>query len=317
MAQDDIQGQVVDGSGNPVEDAIVELTRSYQSSPTGAEAVRRTTTDSNGNYIFTGHPDGDGTTQEWHVAAYSHDGTAYVNSFNNPGVTADLPEIVIPDSGVAYYLFDESSGPTANDSWNSYDATTSGVTFGATGPGSKTVYGFDGTDAYVYTGRQLNGEYGLGSVSTFGIGVWFYSNSTANVQHLISQYDRDAVLGLTFAFDGSSDTLTVSHRNVGGNLDNAANYARWTGVARDQWHYLTINLSNDDGSVDGWLDNGLTPDSQNASNYSSINYGDTDLKFGAQSTPVERYFSGRMGQVRLHSSEVTESDHTDRYNNPE
>jgi len=98
MAQDDIQGQVVDGSGNPVSGAIVELTKSYQSNPTSRERVFRTTTDSNGNYIFTGHPDGDGTTQEWHVSAYSHDGTAYVNSFNNPGVTADLPSNAIPDS---------------------------------------------------------------------------------------------------------------------------------------------------------------------------------------------------------------------------
>jgi len=97
MAQDDIQGQVVDGSGNPVSGAIVELTRSYQASPTDEQVVRRVTTDSNGNYIFEEHPDGDGTTQEWHVSAYSHDGTAYVNSFNNPGVTADLPEFAIPD----------------------------------------------------------------------------------------------------------------------------------------------------------------------------------------------------------------------------
>jgi len=100
MAQDDIQGQVVDGSGSPVSGAIVELTRSYQSNPTSREKVFRTTTDSNGNYIFEGHPDGDGTTQEWHVSAYSHDGTAYVNSFNNPGVTAELPSNAIFDSVV-------------------------------------------------------------------------------------------------------------------------------------------------------------------------------------------------------------------------
>jgi len=98
MAQDDIQGQVVDGSGNPVSGAIVELTKSYQSSPQDEQVVRRVTTDSNGNYIFDYHPDGDGTTQEWHVSAYSHDGTAYVNSFNNPGVTAELPSNAIPDS---------------------------------------------------------------------------------------------------------------------------------------------------------------------------------------------------------------------------
>jgi len=98
MAQDDIQGQVVDGSGNPVSGAIVELTRSYQASPTDEQVVRRTTTDSNGNYIFDYHPDGDGTTQEWHVSAYSHDGSEYTNSFNNPGVTADVNPV--PSTGI-------------------------------------------------------------------------------------------------------------------------------------------------------------------------------------------------------------------------
>jgi hypothetical protein len=101
MAQDDIQGQVVDAQGNPVDGAIVELTKSYQSSPLDEQVVRRTTTDANGNYIFEFHPDGDGTTQEWHVSCYNHDGTAYVNSFNNPGVTADLPSNAIPDSVVS------------------------------------------------------------------------------------------------------------------------------------------------------------------------------------------------------------------------
>lgn len=98
MAQDDIQGQVVDPSGNPVSGAIVELTKSFESNPVEEQTVLRTTTDSNGNYIFEFHPDGDGTTQDYHVSCYNHDGTAYVNSFNNPGVTADLPSNAIPDS---------------------------------------------------------------------------------------------------------------------------------------------------------------------------------------------------------------------------
>ena len=98
MAQDDIQGQVVDPSGNPVSGAIVELTKSFESNPVEEQTVLRTTTDSNGNYIFDFHPDGDGTTQDYHVSCYNYDGTAYVNSTNNPGVTADLS--ATPDSGI-------------------------------------------------------------------------------------------------------------------------------------------------------------------------------------------------------------------------
>jgi len=132
MAQDDIQGQVVDGAGNPVDGAIVELTKSYQSSPLNEQVVRRTTTDANGNYIFEFHPDGDGTTQEWHVSAYNHDGTTYVNSFNNPGVTADLRSNAIPDSGLLHeWTISEGSGTTVEDSAGSNDLSVSGATWEA------------------------------------------------------------------------------------------------------------------------------------------------------------------------------------------
>jgi len=156
MAQDDIQGQVVDAQGNPVSGAIVELTKSYQSSPTGQEAVQRTTTDSNGNYIFEGHPDGDGTTQEWHVSAYSHDGTAYVNSFNNPGVTADLPSNAIPDSGDLHARYDATELSLSDgdpvSTWsdatgNGYDLNASGgPAYVASALNGNPVVRFDGVD---------------------------------------------------------------------------------------------------------------------------------------------------------------------------
>jgi len=98
MAQDDIQGQVVDAQGNPVEGAIVEVTPARRDDSELEENVVRVSTNSNGEYRVWYHPQGDGTTQEWHVSCYNYDGTAYVNSFNNPGVTADLPSNVIPDS---------------------------------------------------------------------------------------------------------------------------------------------------------------------------------------------------------------------------
>ena len=174
MAQDDIQGQVVDGSGNPVSGAIVELTKSYQSSPTEREKVFRTTTDSNGNYIFTGHPDGDGTTQEWHVAAYSHDGTAYVNSFNNPGVTADLPSNTIPDSVIdnfenadadpaGVYESGETVGNYYQGRTSSWERTTSNVVEGVSalrptsGGGPEPIWSLpgDGLPNYLHEGDTV------------------------------------------------------------------------------------------------------------------------------------------------------------------
>jgi len=148
MAQDDIQGQVVDPSGNPVSGAIVELTKSFESNPVEEQTVLRTTTDSNGNYIFEFLPDGDGTTQDYHVSCYNYDGSAYVNSFNNPGVTADLRESLIPDSAltqdlVAWYRFEDgdardyaSSAEFPNVTWGdstAYDGTVNGPTHQSNG----------------------------------------------------------------------------------------------------------------------------------------------------------------------------------------
>jgi len=149
MAQDDIQGQVVDAQGNPVSGAIVELTKSYQSSPDTRGDVFRTTTDSNGNYIFTGHQEGDGTTQEWHVSCYNHDGSAYVNSFNNPGVTADLPSNAIPDSVVTQHdaTTESSTGgiTTISDLVGSRDLSGSASVI-SDGINAQQSYRFDGTD---------------------------------------------------------------------------------------------------------------------------------------------------------------------------
>jgi len=129
MAQDDIQGQVVDAQGNPVDGAIVELTKSYQSNPADEQVVLRTTTDSNGEYRFFYHPDGDGTTQEWHVSAYNHDGTAYVNSFYNPGLTAELRSNAIPDSAIHQWEYGEGSGTTVTDNIGDISGSISGASW--------------------------------------------------------------------------------------------------------------------------------------------------------------------------------------------
>jgi hypothetical protein len=177
MAQDDIQGQVVDGAGNPVSGAIVELTKSYQSNPVERGDVFRTTTDSNGNYIFIGHQEGDGTTQEWHVSCYNHDGTAYVNSFNNPGVTADLPSNAIPD-GEHVYVTERTNNTARHDSLSTpFDlstATDEGTITGFTDPRAVDIRP-DGTSIFICDNKDnsieqfdLSTPYDLSTASSGG-----------------------------------------------------------------------------------------------------------------------------------------------------
>ena len=182
MAQDDIQGQVVDAQGNPVDGAIVELTKSYQSNPADEQVVLRTTTDSNGEYRFFYHPDGDDTTQEWHVSAYSHDGTAYVNSFNNPGVTAELRSNAIPDSVVAQYF---ATSYTQGDATWQDQATSDGAQDVSLSGDPQPSSLSDGADAIAFD----TSDHGLHTVPVSGSDLNSFSLEFA----LSWTHDRDEI----------------------------------------------------------------------------------------------------------------------------
>jgi hypothetical protein len=95
MASDDIQGKITDVDGNAISGATV-----YLFSQDNTTEVTSTVTDSNGNYIFGSHPDGDSTTQNWHVVAEYDDGSNYYNTYSKPYVDAQLSS-VLPDSVVS------------------------------------------------------------------------------------------------------------------------------------------------------------------------------------------------------------------------
>jgi len=101
MASDDIQGTITDDTGTAISGATVALW--LQSSP---GQVVTTTTDASGNYIFENHPDADGTSKTWHLAARDpNDSTRQFRSLHS--VSASLPSpSTIPDSGNLQALYD-------------------------------------------------------------------------------------------------------------------------------------------------------------------------------------------------------------------
>jgi len=90
MANSDISGQITDGSGNPIGSAEVYLWREDLAGAGGV--VASTTADSSGNFAFTAHPDGSGSSESWHVAA--KDPNASVQLQSAYGVTASPPTSV-------------------------------------------------------------------------------------------------------------------------------------------------------------------------------------------------------------------------------
>lgn len=111
MADSDIRGQIVDARGEGlVQGATVYLW--LESSP---NSVRTTTTDANGEYVFTKHRDADGTQKEWFVTAYYEDANGNPYSVvSKPGVSASLARI-IPDSAVYQWNAKELTGFAAGD----------------------------------------------------------------------------------------------------------------------------------------------------------------------------------------------------------
>jgi len=227
MAQDDIQGQVVDGAGNPVEDAIVELTRSYQSNPADEQVVLRTTTDSNGEYRFFYHPDGDDTTQEWHVSAYNHDGTAYVNSFNNPGVTAELRSNAIPDSVVSRPADNSSDTATkqfgvvinSNVEWPSIGAQLSANV----GSNVSTAYLYRVSDSALIQSTDISGLSSGGSFAFDDVYLAANTDYTIVVDNNGSSYTGGFPSSFAPPFTSDDGDLKIVDGAKGSNQDKFVN----------------------------------------------------------------------------------------------
>jgi len=323
MAQDDIQGQVVDGAGNPVEDAIVELTRSYQSNPADEQVVLRTTTDSNGEYRFFYHPDGDDTTQEWHVSAYNHDGTAYVNSFNNPGVTAELRSNAIPDSVVtqqltAWYRFEDgdardyaSNDEYPDQSWDdstAYDGTVTatyedagGITDFETGANSG-AFDFDGVDDNISnTGlTKFDGS----NANDFTLVGWIYPKSLGT--------NRTTIMGVSEQWHLSIDVDNGDSLRLSIFGDN--NAGRTTAIETNQWTHFAVYW--DPGTEIITYLNGQLEDTYSSTTTSS---GSSDLIFADPSvdTATAIHFEGILDDHRIYSGELSETDISNIYDSTE
>ena len=266
--------------------------------------MRRTTTDANGNYIFEFHPDGDGTTQEWHVSAYNHDGTAYVNSFNNPGVTAELPEFAIPDSGVSRWTYDEGSGTTASDSWGSNDGAITDATYSTDAEIGTHSLAFNGTSAFVDMGDVSAFDPGTGELSW---SLWVKSGSPVGG-------DPGSSSGYIFdkgIFSGGYGLRSVDGTDLEFVLgDGTATVRPSTALSWDDtwthtvatWSGETATLYVDGSQVDAVTDAGL----------GSVAASDP-LAYGVR-TNKDEYYAGLQDDPRVYDTELTGSAVSNLYN---
>ena len=136
MTSNDIQGTVLDQDGDPVSGVSIGL---FLASP--PSDVIYTTTDSNGEYIFTEHPQATGLTQEWVVTCAHDDGASRFHTISKPYVTASLSpppettgEVIATSPGT--YSFTVPQGVTNISAVAVGGGGGGGGNNGSSGPGS-------------------------------------------------------------------------------------------------------------------------------------------------------------------------------------
>ena len=248
MAQDDIRGTVVDSSSNAVSGAVVEVAPARQDATTAEDTVVRTTTDSNGDYIIDSHPFGDGTTKEWHVSAYYWDGSAWVNSLNKPGVTADLSSL-IPDSVVHQYPYSTFSTSTWSDNVGGAGMTVNGMVSDTFGNGESSVFG-DGTDDY----GLADGPQNLPQNETFGVALTLEDPSGSDTSYWMGSSDGNASIWLYDSnfTDGTTGEMQFA---VQDNNGNSIIVETDSSIADGNIHLIVWNKnSNSAAGVDIYVD---------------------------------------------------------------
>lgn len=204
MTNDDIRGTITDGDGSPITGAVVQLT---PIDGANGDAVIYTETDTAGDYAFYRHPQGDGTTQEWHVVASYDDGSGTFNTLSKPGVTAAIEQgFGRPRTEVDFFNdgdLAEYSGDTG-----AFSTTSSGTIY----EGSHALTFTSGNNKSIYSTSGLPTYPSRGDVISLRLYIPTSSGDTS------SQYEFQF-------FGGNQDGYRVRFNEGAGDLilENAAN----------------------------------------------------------------------------------------------
>jgi len=318
MTDSDIRGTVTDAQGDPIQGATVSLFLADQ-----ASAVRETTTDSNGEYIFDLHPDGTGSSEDWHVAVSYTDANGTQNALSKPFVSASLPDFTFPVAAsnlVAWYPFDPSEG--ARDQTGGvvgvgdpkdYSGTVNGATYQANG-GVVDINSGSGSGAYIFDGNDdfINIGSILGGANSFSMGGWIRTTQSVSdsepYQHpnLIgtvqqSGESQDFLLGLK-----NGTPIIFSESDGSGRSDLLGS----TSINDDSYHHYFV--TNDNGSVKIFVDG-----SQDASGTLIFDGlpSDRDMEIAKANWTKNRFYDGLIDDVRVYNRALTESEINQIYSN--
>lgn len=306
MGNNDIRGTVTDAQGDPIQGATVSLFLADE-----ASAVRETTTDSNGEYIFDLHPDGTGSSEDWHVAVSYTDANGTQNALSKPFVSASLPDFTFPVAAsnlVAWYPFDPSEG--ARDQTGGvagvgdpkdYSGTVNGATYQASGgvidinSGSGSgAYEFDGSNDFINLPNAT-----VDGLSEISMLCW------ANIQQSPTGFDG-IFHNKSFQDIGimaeDNDTYHVEMTTDTGNNISPSGGS----IQQNVWEHLVLTWSGVTNEFNFYVNGNLRVNSSLSGNtVDSPNFSGTTL---GKRTDTEDYFGGLIDDVRIYNRALTESE---------
>jgi hypothetical protein len=252
------------------------------------------------------------------VSCYNHDGTAYVNSFNNPGVTADLSSNAIPDSVltknlVAWYRFEDGDARDYTATLNAtfadstaYDGTVTGATHNTTGGvtdfkngSSSGVFEFTGSGEIIDNTSISNVTGGASKSLTY----WVNHDNLSTGAHQVNLGDR-VVDGEVFGTYNQSGDLSFLAYGAGFDYDTGINLS-----ADGNWDHIAVTY--DGSTVNTYFNGSLTPTTGKSR---SLN---TQAGIQIGGGPEFSSLDGSIDDVRVYSKELSGTEVNDIYNESE
>ena len=206
---------------------------------------------------------------------------------------AAYPDEVLADNPVAYYRFEETSGPPANDSsaGGTNDGTyMNGVLLNQTGVSSETglAAGFDGSDDYVETPNTVGGD--------FTLEAWI--NTTDDSPGGTHAYDGNGILWSDVTGDDDDFVVAVLDDRLAFTTGNPDETVTGGPLLNDgRWHHI-VAVREQGVGVSVYVDGNLIGTGSTNNNSLTAN---SEIHIGGN-TLDERFFDGRIDEVAYYTS---------------
>jgi len=242
MADNFIEGQVTDSSGNPLENFIVAAVRQEdianvsQSQALEGDVLFKAT-DVNGNYRFE-EAELYNNTNDYHVVAYKNGTELQRGEQNYPFVDATGPNV--SDNAVSLYEYeDDSDSLTATDSIGNNNATISGASYTTTSKVGSLALLHDGDSDYSQSNNSVDIS-ALGTDDGCGIAGWINLQSQGSLayNYIISWVNNDNnFIAVTEDGNGTIQSYCQEAGNVVEIIGPSIN--------TNEWYHVTVNMLSD------------------------------------------------------------------------